>query len=84
MMDKVLFYRDNQDEWRWQRKDEGNHREVGAASEGYKRYRDAYDNAYSQFGDTVQYIKWPLDETGDPKEPQMEIKDGGAGSTAEE
>ncbi len=83
-MDKVEFYRDSAGEWRWHRKDEGNHSVLSDSGEGYVRYRDAYDNAYSQFGDTVAYVKWPISDTGDPQEPVMEVEDGGAGSETPE
>jgi hypothetical protein len=76
-MDKVEFYRDAKDEWRWHRKDEGNHSILSTSGEGFVQYRSAYDNAYSQFGDTVEYVKWPHDETGDPVAPVLEVEDDG-------
>ncbi len=79
-MDTVEFYREANGDWRWHRKDEGNHKILSDSGEGFTQYRHAYNNAYSQFGDTVDYVKWPLNESGD--EPvSLEIEDG-AGSEA--
>jgi uncharacterized protein YegP (UPF0339 family) len=72
--DEVKFYKDHAKEWRWSRLDMGNQKEVGASSEGYKNYRDCYDNAYSQFTDTVEYDRPAFDETND-ESVQLTIDD---------
>lgn len=69
--DKVSFYRDAKGEFRWRRRDEGNHKITGAATEGYTTYRAAYNNAYDQYGETVEYMRWSHADTGDP---EVEVK----------
>ena len=76
------FYEDEAMEWRWRRRDGGNHTEVGASSEGYVSYRGCFDNAFSQFGDTVTYHRKSVEESGDPA-VSMEIDDDDDGSKAE-
>jgi uncharacterized protein YegP (UPF0339 family) len=82
IMDKVEFYRDAQEEWRWTRTNTGNYEVVGASSEGYTTYRNCYDNAYSQFGDTVEYVKWAHEATGDPV-ASMEVEDDDGGTPSD-
>jgi uncharacterized protein YegP (UPF0339 family) len=42
--DKWKFYKDNKDEWRWQRT-AANGQQVGASTEGYKNLADCESNA---------------------------------------
>lgn len=81
-MDTVEFYRDAQQEWRWTRKNAGNHEIVGASSEGYTTYRNCYDNAYSQFGDSVEYLRWAHEATEDPV-ASMEVADDDGGEASD-
>lgn len=79
-MDRVTFYRDVKEEWRWTRQDEGNFKIIGAASEGFDSYRNAYENAYRNYGDTVEYVRWPIADTGDKVAPvEVEIHDDPVG-----
>ena len=43
-MDKWIFYKDAEKQWRWQRFSR-NHRIVGAASQGYRLRRSCLANA---------------------------------------
>jgi len=45
--DRLKFFKDEQDEWRWQRI-AGNNRIVGASTEGYKNRKDCEANAERQ------------------------------------
>ena len=55
--DKVHFYTDEANEWRWNRLDAGNHEIVGAATVGYVNRGDCVENAVSQCGSTVDYTR---------------------------
>ncbi len=43
-MDKWVFYKDEQQNWRW-RRHAPNNKEVGASTEGYSNKRDCITNA---------------------------------------
>jgi len=42
--DRVAFYKDNRDEWRWSRTSTINGEIVGASTEGYKNRDDCVSN----------------------------------------
>jgi uncharacterized protein YegP (UPF0339 family) len=42
--DHATLYRDAKGEWRWKRVDSGNHKEVGASTEGYENKSEAKAN----------------------------------------
>lgn len=73
-MNKVSFSRDSVGEWRWVLKDDGNYKVIGASSEGFDSYRNAYNNAYMNYHDTVEYEKWPHEDTDDTV-VEVEVED---------
>lgn len=67
-MDQVRFYRDEGGDWRWRRIDLGNHKEVGASSEGYENKADMVENAVRLNGpesESLQYIELFRDDGDD-------------------
>jgi len=73
----VSFYRDATNEWRWRAVDPGNHKEVGASTEGFDSYRNAYANAFDLMGKNVDYEKWSHEDTGD-NAATLEVDDDGS------
>lgn len=54
-MDKVHFFKDDADEWRWHRKSE-NGEIVADSAEGYTDVAECRERAKQLFGDQVEYV----------------------------
>lgn len=60
-MDEIVYIKDHKNEWRWQRINLGNRKEVGAASEGYENKADMKENCRRLNGEPSQKLIYPED-----------------------
>jgi uncharacterized protein YegP (UPF0339 family) len=60
-MDEITYIKDARGDWRWQRIDLGNHKEVGASSEGYENKAEMKENARRLNGPPSQSLIYPED-----------------------
>lgn len=57
-LDTVTFFRRTDNKWAWHRQNSMSGDIVSTdGGQGYENYQDAYDQAYEQFGDNVEYLR---------------------------